>query len=117
MAPTIVLDDGRPVLSVGSPGGSMIPTTVLQILVNHLDFGLRLPDALAAPRASQRNTAAVTAEPAFIAAPTTGHCSPAGMCSRPWPRSALRRAWRFSATGWFRRLPSPCVAGAGAQWS
>ncbi|HXU96480.1 MAG TPA: gamma-glutamyltransferase [Jiangellaceae bacterium] len=68
MSPTIVLDDGRPVLAVGSPGGSMIITTVLQTLLNRLDFGYSLPDALAAPRASQRNTASVSAEPAFIAA-------------------------------------------------
>jgi gamma-glutamyltranspeptidase/glutathione hydrolase len=67
MSPTIVLRDGRPVLSVGSPGGSMIITTVLQILLDRLDFGMSLPDAIAAPRASQRNTAATSAEPAFIA--------------------------------------------------
>ena len=46
----------------------MIITTVLQTLLNRLDFGYSLPDALAAPRASQRNTASVSAEPAFIAA-------------------------------------------------
>jgi gamma-glutamyltranspeptidase / glutathione hydrolase len=68
MSPTIVLDDGRPVLALGSPGGSMIITTVLQTLLNRLDFGYSLPDALAAARASQRNTATVSAEPAFIAA-------------------------------------------------
>ena len=45
----------------------MIITTVLQILLNDLDFGMTLPDAIAAPRASQRNTATVSAEPAFIA--------------------------------------------------
>ena len=67
MSPTIVLDDGKPVLAVGSPGGSMIITTVLQTLLNRLDFGYALPDAVAAPRASQRNTASVSAEPAFIA--------------------------------------------------
>ena len=65
MSPTIVLDDGRPLLAVGSPGGSMIITTVLQILLNRFDFGMALPDAVAAPRASQRNTASVFAEPAF----------------------------------------------------
>ncbi|TQS26377.1 gamma-glutamyltransferase [Microbispora sp. KK1-11] len=65
MAPTIVLKDGRPLLAVGSPGGATIITTVLQILVNRLDFGMSLPDAVAAPRASQRNTAATQAEPAF----------------------------------------------------
>jgi gamma-glutamyltranspeptidase/glutathione hydrolase len=68
MSPTIVLDDGRPVLAVGSPGGSMIITTVLQTLLNRLDFGYSLPEAVAAPRASQRNTASVSAEPAFIEA-------------------------------------------------
>ena len=66
MSPTIVLDDGAPVLAIGSPGGSMIITTVTQTLLNRLDFGMPLLDAVAAPRASQRNTAAVSAEPAFI---------------------------------------------------
>ena len=65
MSPTIVLDDGAPVLAIGSPGGSMIITTVTQTLLNRLDFGMPLLDAVAAPRASQRNTAAVSAEPAF----------------------------------------------------
>ena len=69
MAPTIMLRNGRPEVAVGSPGGSMIITTVLQTLVEHLDFGRPLPDAIATPRASQRNTAAVSAEPAFIASP------------------------------------------------
>ena len=72
MSPTIVLRDGRPFLAVGSPGGATIITTVLQILVNRIDLGMNLPDAIAAPRASQRNTATTQAEPAFIAAPATG---------------------------------------------
>jgi gamma-glutamyltranspeptidase/glutathione hydrolase len=71
MAPTIVLQNGRPFLALGSPGGSTIITTVLQILVNRIDLGMTLPEALAAPRATQRNTAAVVAEPAFIAGPGT----------------------------------------------
>jgi gamma-glutamyltranspeptidase/glutathione hydrolase len=66
MSPTIVLDGDEPVLALGSPGGSMIITTVMQTLLNRLDFGMALPDAVAAPRASQRNTASVSAEPAFI---------------------------------------------------
>ena len=69
MAPTIVLRDGRPWLALGSPGGSTIITTVLQVLVNRLDLGMTLPQAISAPRASQRNTARVTAEPEFIASP------------------------------------------------
>ena len=66
MAPTIVLEGRRPVVALGSPGGATIPTTVLQVLVHHLDFGLSLPDAVAAPRASQRNAASTPAEPAFV---------------------------------------------------
>lgn len=68
MSPTIVLKDGKPFLALGSPGGSTIITTVLQMLVNRIDLGMSVEEALAAPRASQRNSASVTAEPAFIAA-------------------------------------------------
>ncbi|HWS33002.1 MAG TPA: gamma-glutamyltransferase [Actinoplanes sp.] len=68
MSPTIVLKDGRPFLALGSPGGATIITTVLQILVNRVDLGMTLPEALAAPRASQRNSAGIQAEPAFRAA-------------------------------------------------
>ena len=71
MSPTIVLQDGVPLMALGSPGGSMIITTVLQTLVYRVDLGMSMPDALAAPRASQRNTAAVIAEPAFLASPVT----------------------------------------------
>jgi gamma-glutamyltranspeptidase / glutathione hydrolase len=69
MAPTIVLKDRKPFLALGSPGGSMIITTVLQLLIDRIDLGLTLPQAIADPRASQRNTAATAAEPAFIASP------------------------------------------------
>ena len=71
MSPTIVLQHGKPFLAVGSPGGATIITTVLQILLNRIDFGMNLEAAIAAPRASQRNTATTQAEPAFIALPTT----------------------------------------------
>jgi gamma-glutamyltranspeptidase / glutathione hydrolase len=66
MSPTIVLDDGKPFLALGSPGGSTIITTVLQILFDRLDEGMTLPAAIADPRASQRNTIRTSAEPAFI---------------------------------------------------
>jgi gamma-glutamyltranspeptidase/glutathione hydrolase len=69
MSPTIVLERGRPLLAVGSPGGSMIITTVLQVLLERLDLGATLPEAIARPRASQRNTTTTVAEPAFIASP------------------------------------------------
>jgi gamma-glutamyltranspeptidase/glutathione hydrolase len=50
MTPTIVLKDGKPVLVTGSPGGSRIITTVLQVIVNALDGRKRIGDAVAAPR-------------------------------------------------------------------
>lgn len=68
MSPTIILKDGAPFVALGSPGGSTIITTVLQTILNRVDLGMTISEAIAAPRASQRNTAKVTAEPAFIAA-------------------------------------------------
>ena len=65
MAPTIIEDDGEPFVALGSPGGSMIITTVLQIIAERVDFGRTLPEAIADPRASQRNTATVAWEAAF----------------------------------------------------
>jgi gamma-glutamyltranspeptidase/glutathione hydrolase len=65
MSPTIVTRHGKPFLAVGSPGGSTIITTVLQVLLDRLDLGMTLPEAIADPRASQRNTTDVQAENAF----------------------------------------------------
>jgi gamma-glutamyltranspeptidase/glutathione hydrolase len=67
MAPTIVMRHDEPFFTVGSPGGATIITTVLQTLLNRIDFGMSLPDAIAASRASNTNSATTTAEPAFIA--------------------------------------------------
>ncbi|WP_405823905.1 gamma-glutamyltransferase [Streptomyces sp. NBC_01390] len=64
MSPTIVLDaHGKPVVALGSPGGATIITTVLQTLTGFLDRGLPLVDAIAAPRASQRNQTTTELEP------------------------------------------------------
>ena len=50
MTPTIVLKDGEPWFATGSPGGSRIITTVLQVVVNAIDHGMNLAEASAAPR-------------------------------------------------------------------
>ncbi|MGV9589806.1 gamma-glutamyltransferase [Streptomyces tendae] len=64
IAPTIVLDrHHEPVVALGSPGGATIITTVLQTLTGFLDRKLPLVDAIAAPRASQRNAAQTELEP------------------------------------------------------
>lgn len=55
MSPTIVLKDNKPAFTIGSPGGSTIITTVLQTMVNHIDLGMPLNEAVDAPRLSQRN--------------------------------------------------------------
>ena len=65
MGPVIALRDGTPVFSIGAAGGSTIITTILQILINHVDLRLSLPAALAAPRVSQTNSATSLAEPLF----------------------------------------------------
>ena len=68
MSPVILTRNGRPVLALGSPGGSTIITTVVQILVNHLDLAMPIDEAVAAPRVSQRNSPMLSseAEPEFL---------------------------------------------------
>ena len=50
MTPTIVLKDGKPALITGSPGGSRIISTVLQVIVNALDFKMSVAQAVQASR-------------------------------------------------------------------
>jgi gamma-glutamyltranspeptidase/glutathione hydrolase len=65
MAPTIALKNGKPAFTIGSPGGSTIITTVLQTIVNHVDLGMPMDQAIDAPRLSQRNDAETSIEPGF----------------------------------------------------
>lgn len=53
MAPTLVLDGGRVVLVLGTPGGDTIPSTIVQVLRNVVDHGHALDQAVAAPRVHQ----------------------------------------------------------------
>lgn len=50
MTPTLVTKDGAPVLITGSPGGSTIITTTLQVILNVIDHGMNIDDAVDAPR-------------------------------------------------------------------
>ncbi len=67
MGPVIALRDGRPQFAIGAAGGSTIIETVVQTLINHVDFGMSMPDALDAPRVAQTNSSSNTslAEPDF----------------------------------------------------
>jgi gamma-glutamyltranspeptidase/glutathione hydrolase len=65
MAPTIALKNGKPAFTIGSPGGSTIITTVLQTVVNYVDLGMSMDQAVNAPRLSERNRGTTSVEPGF----------------------------------------------------
>ncbi|HEU5001041.1 MAG TPA: gamma-glutamyltransferase [Lapillicoccus sp.] len=70
MSPTILLKDGAPYLTVGSPGGATIITSVSQTILGYLDRDLSLVNAIAAPRLSSRNgTTGEGAEPPILSGP------------------------------------------------
>ncbi|WP_332770049.1 gamma-glutamyltransferase [Phenylobacterium sp.] len=69
MAPTIALKDGKPAFTIGSPGGATIITTVLQSIVNYVDLGMSMDQAIDAPRLSERNGTATSVEPGFVDGP------------------------------------------------
>lgn len=50
MSPTLVLKDGKPFLVLGTPGGTTIPTSVIQSIVNIIDYNMTIEDAIAAPK-------------------------------------------------------------------
>ncbi len=110
MAPTIVLSDGEPLLALGSPGGSTIITTVLQTLVNRVELGMSLPEAVAAPRASQRNTPSVQAEPGFDRAGLT----PLGHTFTSTAEIGAATGIEILADGRFKAVAEPQRRGGGS---
>ena len=121
MAPTIVLRKGKPVLALGSPGGSTIITTVLQMLFNRIDRGMTIEQAITAPRASQRNTKDVTAEPEFIDAykaqldaPTATRSSCRATRSPARRRSGRRRRSSSVGKGALTAVSEPVRRGGGS---
>lgn len=54
MSPTIVSKDGKPVMVVGTPGGSRIITAVLQTMINAIDYGMNAQEAVDMPRIHQQ---------------------------------------------------------------
>jgi len=54
MSPTIITKDGAPVMVVGTPGGSRIITAVLQVILNVVDYGMNIQEAVDAPRLHQQ---------------------------------------------------------------
>ena len=114
MSPTIVLRDGNPFLAVGSPGGSTIITTVLQILVDRLDLGLTLPQAIADPRLSQRNTSTTQVEPSFLATPEATALSARGHVFSTTPEIGAATGIEFLGGGQLLAAAEPVRRGGGS---
>jgi gamma-glutamyltranspeptidase / glutathione hydrolase len=86
MTPTVVLKDGTPVLIVGTPGGARITTTVLQVIVNVIDYGMSLQEAVDAPRLHhQWLPDTLAAEPFALSADTVAALTRMGYHVVPLP--------------------------------
>jgi gamma-glutamyltranspeptidase / glutathione hydrolase len=71
MSPTIVTKDGKPVMVLGTPGGSRIITAVAQTLVHAIDYGMNIQEAVDAPRFHQQWLPDVTNVENFALSPDT----------------------------------------------
>ena len=71
MSPTIVSKDGKPVMVVGTPGGSRIITAVLHTILNVVDYGMNVQEAVDAPRFHQQWLPDVTNMETFAISPDT----------------------------------------------
>ena len=114
MSPTIVLDHGRLDFALGSPGGPTIITTVLQILTEHIDRSLTMPEAITAPRASQRNTATTEAEPAFLASPWRAELAALGHAFTRTPEIGDATAVQRLPSGGWLAAAEPVRRGGGS---
>ena len=114
MAPTIVLKGGKPVVALGSPGGATIITTVLQLLIERLDLGKTLPEAILAPRLSQRNSATTQAEPAFFGTPEDAALRARGQVFSSVPEIGAAAGIEFLPGGLVRAAAEPVRRGGGS---
>ncbi len=71
MSPTIILRDGKPVLVLGTPGGSRIITAVVHTVLNVIDYGMTIQEAVDAPRFHQQWLPESTALERFALSPDT----------------------------------------------
>ncbi len=90
MSPTLVLKDGRPLLATGSPGGSVIITSVLQTVLNTIVFGLNASEAIAAPRVHHQWMPDEVAVESGISADTLGLLKAKGHALTPTTESLGR---------------------------
>jgi gamma-glutamyltranspeptidase/glutathione hydrolase len=114
MSPTIVFERGRPVLALGSPGGATIITTVEQILLGVVDFGMTLPEAVAAPRISQRNRTVTDAEPAFMTTPEAADLRARGHAFAEVAEIGAATGIALAPRGRFTAVAEPVRRGGGS---
>ncbi|GAB7126532.1 gamma-glutamyltransferase [Silvimonas sp. JCM 19000] len=116
MSPTLVFKDGKPAFSIGSPGGATIITTVLQTIVNHLDFGMSLADAVAAPRISQRNNDVTEVETLlqFIGSPQQRALERYGYRWKAGDEIGAANGLQFNLDGSITAVSEPLRHGGGA---
>jgi gamma-glutamyltranspeptidase/glutathione hydrolase len=108
MTPTIVLRGGQPYLALGSPGGPTIINTVLEVMVNVLDFGLNVQDAVNRPRFHhQWKPDSIAMEPGF-SPDTIALLESRGHKIRPAAMQGEVSAIRFDG-GWLEGAPDPRV--------
>ena len=91
MAPTVVSRDGHLVLVIGTPGGSRIITAVAEVLVNLIDHGMTVSEAIDAPRVHVQGPDAIDAEPFAVSPDTRRLLVAAGHTVResaPWSMAA-----------------------------
>jgi gamma-glutamyltranspeptidase/glutathione hydrolase len=118
MAPTLVFDpEGRLVLAVGAPGGSTIPTQVASIVQHVVDDGMRIDEALAAPRLHhQWLPDQVRIEPNGVDAATAKALGARGhrleFAPRRWGNAQAVRV--HPETGWREAASDPRLEGAPA---
>jgi len=71
MSPTIVSREGKPVMVIGTPGGSRIITVVVHCILNVIDYGMNIQEAIDAPRFHQQWLPETTNVETFALSPDT----------------------------------------------
>ena len=113
MAPTIVLKDGKLFLVLGSPGGPRIITTVANILMGVVDYGMNIQEAVNAPRFHHQWLPDVTrVEAGFSPDTSSGWRKWATVLRRQAPGATASASWltRNMETGW-----APAIRGTMAE--
>ncbi len=107
MSPTIVLRDGKPVLALGSPGGSRIIGITLNVLVNVLDHGMDVQSAINAPRAISRNGPLELEAPLYRDAALREELTRRGLKVRNAQAAGAVQAVQIGEDGWLYGAADP----------